>query len=67
MFNILNDALENYCFLKQRGSDFLKDNPNTGPFVPDYTCRLINNETYGNKILALEIKRNIILQDLLTV
>jgi hypothetical protein len=67
MFNILNDALENYCFSKQRGSDFPKDEINTDPFIPDYTCHLINNETYGNKILALEIKRNVILQDLLTL
>ena len=67
MFVILNNALEKYCFSKQKDSDFPKDDPNIGPFVPDYTCRLINNGTYGKQILALEIKRDVLLRDLLSL
>ncbi|GBC53122.2 uncharacterized protein OCT59_030178 [Rhizophagus irregularis] len=49
-------------FLENKDSDFPRNDPTIGLFVPDYTCRLINNETYGIPILALEIKRDILLQ-----
>src|ERR1044072_3125333 len=64
MFGILNEALERYCFSKEKHSAFPND-PNIGLFVPDYTCRLINNdEIYGRQILAFEIKRHVVVGDL---
>ncbi|CAI2184945.1 14282_t:CDS:1 [Funneliformis geosporum] len=59
--------MEKYLFWKQKDSDFPRDDPNIGPFIPDYTCRLINNGIHGRQILALEIKRQIIVEGLVQI
>ncbi|CAI2166669.1 19215_t:CDS:2 [Funneliformis geosporum] len=67
MFTVLNKVMEKYLFWKQKDSDFPRDDPNIGPFIPDYTCRLINNGIHGRQILALEIKRQIIVEGLVQI
>ncbi|CAG8597631.1 6879_t:CDS:2 [Funneliformis mosseae] len=64
IFGVLNEVMKKYMFAKQKDSDFSRNDPNIGPFVPDYTCRLKINDTFTKKILALEIKRDILLRDL---
>ncbi|CAG8687605.1 7850_t:CDS:2, partial [Funneliformis mosseae] len=64
IFGVLNEVMKKYMFAKQKDSDFSRNDPNIGPFVPDYTCRLKINDTFMKKILALEIKRDILLRDL---
>lgn len=64
IFGVLNKVMKNYKFAKQKDSNFSPDS-DIGPFTPDYTCRLRIDNTFSRQILAIEIKRNILLQDFL--
>ncbi|CAG8579021.1 569_t:CDS:2 [Paraglomus brasilianum] len=66
IFGVLNKVMKKYKFAKQKDSDF-PPGSNIGPFAPDYTCRLKISDTFLKQILAIEIKRDILLQDLLEV
>ncbi|CAI2181050.1 15932_t:CDS:2, partial [Funneliformis geosporum] len=67
IFSTLNKVMKKYKFAKQKDSDFPNDDPNIGLFVPVYTCRLINNGIHGRQILALEIKRQIVVEGLVQI
>ncbi|RGB24922.1 hypothetical protein C1646_821327 [Rhizophagus diaphanus] len=61
IFHILNTVLKKYKFEKQKDSDLPRDT-SIGPFKPDYTCRLKIINNLLKQILAIEIKRFIVVE-----
>ncbi|UZO17420.1 uncharacterized protein OCT59_008776 [Rhizophagus irregularis] len=61
IFHILNTVLKKYKFEKQNDLDFLKDTY-ISPFKPDYTCYLKTINNLLKQILAIEIRRYIVIE-----
>ncbi|PKY40500.1 hypothetical protein RhiirA4_453878 [Rhizophagus irregularis] len=61
IFHVLNTVLKKYKFEKQNDLDFSKDTY-ISPFKPDYTCYLKTINNLLKQILAIEIKRYIVIE-----
>jgi hypothetical protein len=67
IFRMLNKFLHpRFEFSKQNYSDFNHDDPNVGSGLPDFTCRKYkdSNDSKGERIIALEVKRDIVVKQL---